>query len=69
MKKSEASYTVELAMLLPVILFALFMPVAMGYKMYERTKEASACVWDQKARAEKAVLKMKFAKEILEEWQ
>lgn len=69
MKKREASYTVELALLLPVILFSLFMPVHMGYEMYEQTKKASVLSWDEKFRAEEEVLKIKFAKEILEEWK
>lgn len=67
MKKSEASYTVELALLLPVILFSLFVPVYMGYEMYEQTKEASVCCWEDEIRAEEKVLNIKFAKEVLEE--
>lgn len=69
MKKSAASYTVELALLLPVILGSLFLPIYMSYGMYQQTKEVSVCAWDDKIRAEKTVLKIKFAKEILEEWK
>lgn len=69
MKKREGSYTVELALLLPVLLFALFAPVSMGYKMYTQTKEASVSVWEEEVRAEERVLKIKFAKEVLEEWK
>ena len=69
MKKREGSYTVELALLLPVLLFSLFAPVYMGYEMYIQTKEASVCVWKEQERAEERVLKIKFAKEVLEEWK
>lgn len=69
MKKKEGSYTVELALLLPVLLFSLFVPVYMGYEMYIQTKEASVCVWEEQERAEKRVLKIKFAKDVLEEWK
>ena len=69
MKKSEGSYTVELALLLPVLLLSLFAPVYMGYEMYMQTKESSVFVWEEKERAEERVLKIKFAKEVLEEWK
>ena len=69
MKKSEGSYTVELALLLPVLLLSLFAPVYMGYDMYMQTKEASVFVWEETDRAEERVLKIKFAKEVLEEWK
>ncbi len=67
MKKTEASYTVELALLLPVILYVLVVPVYMGYEMYEQTKAVSVLAWDEKICAEEQVLKIKFAKEVLEE--
>ena len=69
MKKSEGSYTVELALLLPVLLLSLFAPVYMGYDMYMQTKEASVFVREETERAEERVLKIKFAKEVLEEWK
>lgn len=69
MKKEEASYTVELALLLPLFLFVLLAPVYMGYEMYEQTKNASVCGWKEDMRAEETVLKIKFAKEALEEWK
>ena len=64
MKKSEGSYTVELALLLPVLLLSLFAPVYMGYDMYMQTKKASVFVWEETERAEERVLKIKFAKEV-----
>lgn len=69
MKKSNASYTVELALLLPVVLFSLFVPIYMGYEMYEQTKKASVYDWDKEVCAEANVLKIRFAKEVLEEWK
>ncbi len=59
----------ELALLLPVLLLSLFAPVYMGYDMYMQTKEASVFVWEETERAEERVLKIKFAKEVLEEWK
>lgn len=67
MKKSEASYTVELALLLPVILFSIFAPVYLGFELYKQTMAASVCCWEDGIRAEERVLNIKFAKEVLEE--
>lgn len=55
MKKQEASYTAEAALLLPVILLALFLPVHLGYELYGQAKEASKTCWDEAFRAEPAV--------------
>lgn len=69
MKKKEASYTVELSLLMPVILFVLFAPLYLGYEMYAQTKEVSVCGWDETFCAEEKVRKIKFAETILEELQ
>lgn len=67
MKKLEASYTVEIALLLPVIWFVLITPVSMGYKMYKQTMEASVGGWETAFCAEKRVRMMNSAENILEE--
>lgn len=67
MKKLEASYTVEIALLLPVIWFVLITPVSMGYKMYKQTVEASVSGWEAAFCAEKRVRLMNSAEKILEE--
>lgn len=67
MKKEEASYTVELCLILPVLLFALYTPIYMGYEMYGRTKIVSACGWQESFCAEEKVRNIKFAGKILEE--
>ena len=66
MKKEDASYTVELCLLLPFLLFALYTPIHMGYEMYSRTKIASACGWQESFCAEEKVRNIKFAGKILE---
>ena len=67
MKKQEASYTVELSLLLPVLLFVLFTPLYMGYQMYEKTARASVCGWDKDFHAVGRVREINFAGKFLEE--
>lgn len=61
MKKQEASYTVELSLLLPVILLALVLPAHLGYKLYGQTLEASEICWDEEFCAEETARGIKFA--------
>lgn len=63
----EASYTVELALLLPVVLFVLFAPVYLGYHMYGQTKECSVSGWEQDFCAEEKVRNLKLAEHIWKE--
>lgn len=67
MKRQEASYTVELALLLPVILYVLLSPVYTGYDLYKQTKQASVSGWDQKFCADEQVRGIIFLGTILEE--
>lgn len=60
MKRQEASYTVELSLLLPVVVLVLFAPVHMGFALYGQTKEASACGWDAAFCAEERVRSLKW---------
>lgn len=65
MKKQEASYTVELALLMPFFLFALFMPVHAGYRLYAQAKAKSVCGWDASFEVQKAVRRVVFVEDIL----
>ena len=37
----KAYYTVELALLMPALLFVLYMPVYLGFELYTVTKQVS----------------------------
>lgn len=67
MKQLEASYTVEMALLLPVVLFALLGPVIMGYEMYQQTKNASICGWNEEFCPEEKVRLVRVSGDIWEE--
>ncbi len=67
MKRWEASYTVELSLLLPVLLLVLLLPVYMGYEMYQTTEAASVSGWEDDFCAEAQVRKVRFAEDIWEE--
>lgn len=67
MKRQEASYTVELSLLMPVLLFVLFMPVSIGYDLYSQAKEASVCGWEASFGADARVRNIKFAGKLWEE--
>lgn len=66
MKRQEASYTVELSLLLPVVMFVLFAPLHMGCQLYEQVKQESVNGWDVSFCAEEKVRTIKYAKEIWE---
>lgn len=67
MKRQEASYTVELALLLPVLLFVLFAPVCLGYDLYESVREASVCGWEEDFDAAGRVRRLKRTEAIKKE--
>ena len=67
MKREEASYTVELSLMMPVVVFVLFAPVYAGLRLYEQTAEISACGLDQEFCAEEGVRNIKWAKEMRKE--
>lgn len=67
MRQQEASYTVEMAVLMPIVLFVLLMPVYMGYEMCAQTKQASVCGWDKTFCAESIVWDIKFLEKMSEE--
>lgn len=66
MKRAKGSYSVELALLLPLVLFALYAPIYAGYRLYAQTRGVSACGWDESFCAEERVRKIKFAEGIVE---
>lgn len=66
MEKWEASYTVELALLLPIFLFALFAPIYAGYDLYGQARENVVCGWDESFCASQTVRKIILAKDVWE---
>jgi len=67
MKRLEASYTIEMTLLLPLIFLAMFLPVYMAYDFYEEVREDSAYVWQTELKPEEKIRKMKFAKDVWED--
>ena len=67
MKRRRASYTAELAFLMPILLFTLFAPVYLGYEMYTRTKEASKSGWEEEFDAQEGVRKIKCKEAVIKE--
>lgn len=67
MRRLEASYTVELALLLPVVIFVLLTPIYMGYDMCAQTRKASISGWEEDFFAEKRVRKVKFIEDFWED--
>ncbi len=61
MKKYEASYTVEIAMLAMVIMLTLFLPIYAAYDLYEETKQASVSGWDNDFSAETKIRMWRLA--------
>lgn len=69
MMRQEASYTVEIALLLPVVLFVLFAPVYLGYEMYKTAEETFVCSWEEEFCAEDKVRNIKIAQDAWEDWR
>ncbi len=67
MKKMDASYTVEITLLLPLLILAMFLPIYKAYDFYGEVKKDSAYVWQKDLKPEEKIRKMKFAKEIWED--
>lgn len=59
----------EMALLLPVLLFALLAPVYMGYAWYAQTREASVCGFEKAFCAEDKVRGRIAFEDFLEEWK
>ncbi len=69
MIRCEASYTVEIALLMPLILLAILLPVYAGYALYEEVKNTSVYVQEKKSCAEDKIRGMKAAGELWEEYR
>lgn len=67
MGRLEASYTVELTLLLPLIILAMFLPVYKAYDFFDEVKQDCAYVWQKDLEPEKKIRKIKFAKELWED--
>ena len=63
----KAYYTVELALLMPALLFVLYMPVYLGFELYTVTKQVSASGWEASFDAVGYVRAIKFVEDIWEE--
>ncbi|MBO5373515.1 MAG: pilus assembly protein [Lachnospiraceae bacterium] len=63
----EASYTVEAALLMPLLFLAILLPVYAGYSLYAEVKNTSVYVAEQKEFAEDTIRKLKLAEELWEE--
>ena len=66
MKRQEASYTVELALLMPILVFVLFEPVYLGYELYECARQASVSGWEEGFDADGRVRVLKFTERVIE---
>lgn len=66
MEKWEASYTVELALLLPILIFALFAPIYAGYDLYGQAKKCVVSGWDEDFCPTETVRKLSAAKDVWE---
>lgn len=64
--QKEASYTVELALLMPVIFLAVLLPVYTGFFLYEKTKVVSAYEKEVGSMEEK-IRNIRLKKELWEE--
>ncbi|MCM1257934.1 MAG: hypothetical protein NC307_08785 [Roseburia sp.] len=67
MKRAEGSYTVEITLLLPLMILAMFLPVYKSFDCYKEVKQESAYVWKQDFVPEEKIRKMQLAKDIWEE--
>lgn len=64
MKRFEASYTVELALLLPIVILVLMMPIYTGFRLYEETENTSVCGWNKDYVPEEQLRKILFVTKI-----
>lgn len=58
-KRWEGSYTVEIALLMPVILLTLLLPIYMAYDMFAEVQASSEYYWDEEFCAEEIVRGMR----------
>lgn len=67
MKNLEGSYTVEVTLLLPLILMAMFLPIYKSFDCYKDVKKDSAFRWEKSFVPEEKIRKMQLAEGIWEE--
>lgn len=67
MKKAEGSYTVEITLLMPLIILAMFLPIYKTFDCYREVKQDSVYVWKSDFVPEEKIRKMQLAKNIWEE--
>ena len=69
MLRYEASYTMEMALLMPLLLLAVLLPIYSGYGLYEEVKGTSVYVGEKKSCAEDSLRALKMAGELWEEYK
>lgn len=65
MIKVKAVYTVELALLMPVILLTVFLPLHQGLELHHVVKEASIYKWEEEIQPVKQLRKYKKSGDLL----
>lgn len=65
MERWEGSYTVEMALLLPVIILTMLLPIYLAYDLYAEGCETVVYSWDTEFCAEQKIRDMKFVEEEL----
>lgn len=67
MKRAEGSYTVEITLLMPLIILAMFLPVYKAFDCYKEVKQDSVYVWKKEFVPEEKIRKMQLAQNIWED--
>ena len=62
----EASYTVELALLMPILFLAVLLPIYTGFRLYEKTQEVSVYV-EREYHPEEGIRMRQIKKELQED--
>lgn len=63
----EASYTVEMAVLMVCLLLAILLPIYVSYNLYAQVKETSLYVQEQKMRGEDTIRLFREAEKYKED--
>lgn len=64
-KKVNAGYTLELALLMPIVLLTIFLPLHNAIELYGEVKTASEYQWDNTQDAVLELRKYKWANNML----
>lgn len=67
MKRAEGSYTVEITLLMPLIILAMFLPIYKTFDCYKEVKQDSVYVWKKEFVPEEKIRKIQLAQNIWED--